>query len=118
MGGGHVRDDFIVEAGEEEDGDFGYGGEVGVRGPDLVAEEGEVFRWWDDTDVVRKVQTKSRSTYDGINFLMLKKVFSNTSPINLGSFWFLATSCMLTAPPRLWPNITMSLSLVSARFRR
>ncbi len=51
-----------------------------------MAEEGEIFRWWDDAEGVSKVQMKSRSTYDGINFLMLKNVFSNTSPINLLSF--------------------------------
>jgi hypothetical protein len=116
--GGDVRDNFIVEPGEEEDGDFGYGGEVGIGGPDLVAEEGEVFCWWDDAVYVRIVMGGQGRTYDGISFLILKKVFSNTSPINFGSFWFLATSCMLTAPPRLCPNITMSLSLVSALLRR
>jgi len=35
-----VRDDFVFETGEKEDGYFGYGGEVEVRGPDLMAEEG------------------------------------------------------------------------------
>ena len=34
---GDVRDDFIMKPGEEEDGYFGYGGEVGGGGPDLMA---------------------------------------------------------------------------------
>ena len=34
-----IRYDFVFETGEEEDRDFGYGGKVSVRGPDLVAEE-------------------------------------------------------------------------------
>jgi hypothetical protein len=39
-GKGDVRYDFVLEAGEEEDWEFGYGGEEGVGGPDLVAEDG------------------------------------------------------------------------------
>ena len=53
----NVRYYFVVKTGKEEDGNFGDRGKVAVGGPDLVAEEGKVFRWWDDTDVVSKVET-------------------------------------------------------------
>jgi hypothetical protein len=33
-----LRDDFVSEAREEKDGDFGYGGEEGIGCPDLMAE--------------------------------------------------------------------------------
>jgi hypothetical protein len=36
--GGRLRYDFVLEAREEEDRDFGYRGEEGVRCPDLMAE--------------------------------------------------------------------------------
>ncbi len=47
-----VRYYFIVEPREEEDGYFGDGGKEGVGGPDLMAEEGEIFCWWDDANFV------------------------------------------------------------------
>lgn len=58
--GRDVRYNLVVQAGEEEDGYFGYGGEVGVRSPDLVAEKSEIFCWWNDTALVSKVQMKMR----------------------------------------------------------
>ena len=36
--GGGLRDDFVTEAGEEKDGNFGYGGKEGIGCPDLMAE--------------------------------------------------------------------------------
>ena len=36
--GGGLRDDFVSEAREEKDGDFGNRREEGVRCPDLMAE--------------------------------------------------------------------------------
>jgi hypothetical protein len=85
--GDNVRDNFVLETGEEEDWEFGYRGEVGVGCPDLVAEEGEVSGWWDDSGDVSRIQPWwNIETYEGINFLMDKKVFSNTTPINFPSF--------------------------------
>lgn len=43
-----VRDDLVFETREEEHGHFGYGGDDGFRGPDLVAEHGKIARWGDD----------------------------------------------------------------------
>jgi hypothetical protein len=36
--GGGLRDDFVLEAREEKDRNFSYGGEEGIRCPDLMAE--------------------------------------------------------------------------------
>jgi hypothetical protein len=36
--GGGLRDNFVSEAREEKDGDFGYGWKEGIGCPDLMAE--------------------------------------------------------------------------------
>lgn len=48
----NVRDNLVFETRDKEHRDLGYGGNDGFGGPDLVAEEGEIARWWDNTVIV------------------------------------------------------------------
>lgn len=83
---GDVRDDLVFEAGEEEDGDFGYGGDDGIGGPDLVAERSEVACWGDDAAAVSYCpggclgEAEVDMTYEGMSFRIDRKVFSRISP--------------------------------------
>jgi hypothetical protein len=57
------RDDLVLETREKEDRNLCYGGNDGFGRPDLMAEEGEVARWWDNTVMVRYWPSKSNPGY-------------------------------------------------------
>lgn len=54
--------------------------------------------WWHSS-----VKYLAGGRTEGISLRMERKVFSKMRPAMSPRSWFLATSLMLTAPPRLWP---------------
>lgn len=113
----YLRYNFVLQTANEQHRNLSDLRKNFFTGPVLMAKRSQVLGRWKCAALrVRSNHTMTvRETHLGMSFFIVVKVFSKMSPLMSSASWFLATSWILTAPPKLCPYTTILEPFVSSR---